>query len=475
MKVYGRFKPAAKLAAQPQMPLGILYIGAVLEQQGHEVAIIDGDVDQMGPLEIVSYVDQWKPDVVGISATTPVYPSADRILSHVKERHPHVTTILGGFHLTALPEQTMAESTADFGVYGEGEETVIELVAALEQGASVDSVAGILHRQDGIVHMNAPRVPVQDLDTIPFPARHLLRYQKYLWSVPGKGLKPVTTIMTQRGCPYQCVNCGVQTMFPKVRYRQTERIVDELEHIVTNLGVDHIQFSDDTLTLRPEKVLAMCEEIRRRKLKFTWEGYTRADRFSKELLKEMQDVGLVRLSFGVESGDQEVLDALKKGTTLAQYREAYECCNELGLETRCSVMLGNPFETRRTIRKTVDFICDLKVDQAYVNITMPYPGTALLDMARQGYGGLRLLTEDWTEYRRYGNAVMEMNDLTRQDLIRLQRSAYLRFYLRPSIIWKSLNRAGFKAAVKNAVGFASSMFNPLDPPPDRPDGDSPDS
>jgi radical SAM superfamily enzyme YgiQ (UPF0313 family) len=468
MNVYGRFKPAAKLAAQPQMPLGVLYVGAVLEQQGHEVAIVDGDIDQMGPLQIVSYVDQWKPDAVGISATTPVYPVARRILSHVKERYPHIATILGGYHLTALPEQTMAESAADFGVYGEGEQTAVELVAALGRRESVESIAGVLHRQNGILHMNPPRPPLPDLDTLPFPARHLLRYQKYLWSIPGKGFAPVTTIMTQRGCPYQCIFCGVHTMFPRVRYRRTERIVDELEHIVTHLGIHHVQFSDDTLTLKTDKVLEMCEEIRRRRLKFTWEGYTRADRISKEVLKEMKDVGLVRLSFGVESGDQGVLDAIKKGTTLEQYRQAYEWCNELGLETRCSVMLGNPFETRRTIQKTVHFICALKVYQAYINIATPYPGSALLEMARQGYGGLRLLTEDWAEYRRYGNAVMEVNDLTRQDLIRLQRNAYLRFYLRPKIIWRNLKRAGLKAAVKNAVGFASSLFNPIARPDSSP-------
>jgi len=308
------------------------------------------------------------------------------------------------------------------------------------------------------VHMTPPRPPLQDLDTLPFPARHLVQYRKYLWSVPGKGLVPVTTILTQRGCPYPCVFCAVHTMFPRVRYRQPEHIVDELEHIATELDIHHVQFSDDTLTLRADKVEAMCDEIQRRKLRITWEGYTRADRISRDLLARMKDAGLVRLSFGVESGDQRVLDAIGKGTTLEQCRQAYEWCESLGLETRCSVMLGNPFETRQTVQHTVDFIRSLKVYQAYINIATPYPGTALLDMARQGDGGLRLLTEDWAEYRRYGNAVMEVNDLTQQDLIRLQRQAYLQFYLRPPIIWKNLKRAGLQAALKNVAAFVSSLF-----------------
>ena len=462
MEVYGRFKPAAKLAAQPQMPLGILYLGAVLEQQGHQVTVVDGDVDQMGPVEVAEYVGRWQPDVVGVSATTPVYAMANRVLSRIKEEHPQTVTVLGGFHLTALPQQTMAESAADYGVYGEGEETIIELVTALEQGRDVDGIAGLLYRQDGDLCTNPPLPQIRDLDALPFPARHLLRYQEYRWSVPGKGLVPVTTIMTQRGCPFQCVFCGVRIMFPQVRYRQVEQIVDELEQIVTDLGIHHVQFSDDTLTLKADKAVAMCDEIKRRKLDITWEGYTRADRITKDLLKQMKDAGLVRLSFGVESGDQRILEAIKKGTSLEQYRQAYEWCDELGLETRCSVMLGHPFETRETVKKTVDFVCSLKIHQAYINIATPYPGTALLEMAREGYGGLRLLTEDWTEYRRYGNAVMEMNDLTRQDLIRLQKAAYLRFYLRPSIAWKNLKRAGLRAALLNATGFALSVFKPVE-------------
>ena len=134
MDIYGRFKPAAKLAAQPQMPLGILYLGAVLEQAGHRVAIVDGDVDQMGPLEIAEHVGRWGADVVGVSATTPVYAMANRVLAQIKAAHPGIVTVLGGFHLTALPQQTMAETSADFGVYGEGEQTILELLAAVERG-----------------------------------------------------------------------------------------------------------------------------------------------------------------------------------------------------------------------------------------------------------------------------------------------------------------------------------------------------
>ena len=248
-------------------------------------------------------------------------------------------------------------------------------------------------------------------------------------------------------------------MFKGVRYRSLKGIMKEIEYIINELGVSHILFQDDTLTLNKDKMVRMYKEIKKRNLKFTWEGYTRANLITKELLAMMKEAGLVRLSFGVESGNQRILDAIKKGVKLEDYRKAYQWCHELGIETRCSLMLGHPFETKETIKETMRFANSLKCFQAYINITMPYPGSELLDLAKKGYGGIKLLTTDWNEYRRYGNAVMEMNDLKRNDLIKLQKWAYKKFYLRPRIILYNLKRAGLKAALVNTLAFIRSVFH----------------
>jgi len=235
-------------------------------------------------------------------------------------------------------------------------------------------------------------------------------------------------------------------------------VMDEIELVVKKYGIKHIMFCDDTLTLNRDKVLDMCDEIKKRNLNFTFEGYTRANTIDKSLLIRMRDAGLVRLSFGVESGNQKILDAIKKGITLDQLKEAYRLCDELGIETRCSLMIGHPFETKKTIEETIKFVNkELKVYQAYINITTPYPGSELYDLAKRGYGGLKLLSDDWSEYRRYGNSVMEMNDLRVDDLIKLQKRLYMKFYLRPKIIWYNLRRAGLKAAFVNGIAFFKSM------------------
>ena len=172
----------------------------------------------------------------------------------------------------------------------------------------------------------------------------------------------------------------------------------------------------------------------------------------------MHSAGMKRISFGIESGNQDILNCIKKDVTLEEVRQAYEWCYELGIETRGSVMIGHPFETRETIKQTSDFIRSLKCYQVYVNISMPYPGSELFNVAKEGVGGLELLTEDWREYRRYGNSVMVMNGLTTRDLVSAQRNMYLKFYLRPRIILYNLRRAGFKAALVNVWAFVRSLF-----------------
>ena len=179
---------------------------------------------------------------------------------------------------------------------------------------------------------------------------------------------------------------------------------------------------------------------------------------TKEMLKKMKEAGLIRLSFGVESGNPDLLEEAKKGTNLDQIKKAYELADSLGIETRMSIILGLPFETEETIKRTIKFMKGLKCEQAYVNIGTPFPGTEYYDMAKRGYGGLKLLTEDWREYRRWGNAVININDLNRKDLIKWQRRALLEFYLRPKQMIYNLRRAGLKAAIKNAISFIRSFI-----------------
>ncbi|MCK4827524.1 radical SAM protein, partial [bacterium] len=201
--------------------------------------------------------------------------------------------------------------------------------------------------------------------------------------------------------------------------------------------------------------LAFCKAIHDAKLEFTWEGWTHAGTIDEEMLSAMKGAGLVRLSFGIESGDQEILKVIKKNVTLDQIRNAYRMSAKVGIETRGSAMLGHPYETKASAWRTIKFVRSIKeLKQIFLNIACPYPGTELYDYAVSGRGGMRLLTSDYSQYKRYGAPVIEVGDMNAKDLKRTQTLGLLYFYLTPSRIWYNVfKRAGIRAGLRNVGAF----------------------
>jgi anaerobic magnesium-protoporphyrin IX monomethyl ester cyclase len=457
-EIYGDFRPAARVGVLFP-PLGLLYLVAVLERAGHKVRIIDMEAELLDMDTLGKVVMTEKPDVVGVTCMTPLYRKACDIMDLVKRMDSGIKTLIGGPHPTSLPVETAMDcKSADFVVVGEAEETIVELLRHIGSGNGMSTLRGIVYRKNGKPIATPRRPLIKDLDSIPFPARHLIKQKEYLWSVPGRGIMPVSSMMTTRGCPFQCVFCSQRVIFGEtVRYRSNGNVMEEIREVYHKHGIKHLIFDDDTLGINRERTMEFCDMLIEEKMDMTWEGMTRVNVVSRELLKKMHDAGLNRLSYGVESGDQNILNLAKKGTTLAQIRKAYELADSVGIETRMSIILGLPGETKESVRRTINFMKSLNCKQAYVNIGTPFPGTEFYDMAKNGEHGLSLITGDWNQYRRWGNAVINVNDLKRDDLIKYQRKALLEFYLRPSQIVYNLRRAGLKAAVRNGLGFAKSF------------------
>jgi radical SAM superfamily enzyme YgiQ (UPF0313 family) len=306
-----------------------------------------------------------------------------------------------------------------------------------------------------IVH-NPARPLIEDLDKLPYQARDLVPMHKYRYPSPGKGLVPFIVMLTTRGCPYQCIFCE-KLEGTKVRYRSPENVVEEIETLHRNYGASFFQFNDETFILDHKRVHRICDMIIERKLDITWYCMIRANLATKELLQKMRKAGCVRISMGVETGNAKIMKILNKGATLDDYRKAYRIAKELGIETRGSFIIGNPYDTEETIRDTIDFAKSLHLDEAYFNIMTPYPGTKVYEMAKKGKG-LRLLTEDWSKYTRWGNAVIELPGLSREDLIRWQMKATRSFYLRPKKVWHQMTRMGIKDTVKAAPVYLEALF-----------------
>ena len=305
-----------------------------------------------------------------------------------------------------------------------------------------------------IYHGDAP--PLENLDEAPFPARHLLPNDKYFMGTPH-GRKLFSTLQMSRGCAFSCVFCANTLHGKRLRFRSLGNVMKELEWIVRETDTSHIYFVDDTFTVKRDFILSLCDEIERRDLRFTFECSTRANVWDEELAKRLQKCGLLRISFGLETVDPEVRKIIKKGVPLECYIEANKINNRLGIETLNSVMMGLPGDTRESIERTVDFLCHTRaVQHVTYNIAIPYPGTEMLKMAEAGEHGLKLVERDFSKYQRYGSGVMEVNGISPQELIQLQKRALLRTY---SCWWRVLpviKRFGLKTCL---VTFLSILFS----------------
>ncbi len=459
--VYGSFKSILKYGFL-NPPLGLCYLAAALKKAGHQAVILDCEAQGLNIAKILEIVRRERPDLIGVTATSPEFHNAVAVAAAIKE-HLDTPIVLGGTHVTIFQAEVLREHPCfDFGVVSEGEETLVELLENLSASAAYPRIQNLIFRGDGEVMANPLRPLIKNLDALAFPDRTRLANELYFRNVPKTGYQTTTAFMSSRGCPFQCTYCAVDRLpgGRKIRYRSAANVADEIEYIVRDLKIPHISFNDDVLTMNRERVFALCDEIHRRNLRFTWEGLSRADRVDREMLTAMKAAGFVRISYGIESGNPDILKLTCKGETHEQIIEAFRITREAGIVARGSLIIGLPFETRRTVADSFRFVNQLYgLDQVVINILQPYPGTQVREMILRGEGGSRLVADDLKELRRFGNASVAVNDLSVNRLIWLQKLGLLRFYLRPAILWRNFRLYHPKAFLLDGLAFFRALFS----------------
>jgi len=382
--------PPYPLEECPAPPLGLTYVAAAFEAAGAEVRILDYIVSRYTPEKFRAELDGFRPDVLGAGSVTLNFPGAAEIVCAAKRHDPGIITMMGGPHVSFDAENVLrCYPGIDLIVIGEGEATIRELVPHLGNRARWRGVSGIAFREDGRIVTTAPRGFIEELDELPLPARHLLPLSRY------QALGYPISIVTGRGCPYSCIFCvGRRMVGKKIRTRKAERVVDEIEDILS-YGLTRINVADDLFVSDGDKVRAVCGEISRRGLKFTWSAFARANTVDLETLKIMRETGCDSVSFGVESGNPEMLRRIRKGITLEMVRRAVDLCREAGLLCHTSFMVGLPGETAETLRQTGEFAGSLGALYGY-HFLAPFPGTTVREEV--GRYDLEILTDDWTRY-----------------------------------------------------------------------------
>lgn len=424
-------------AGRHEPHLGLASLAATLENRGMVPVVVDAKFEGMGFDHVMKKLVEAKPDLVGLTAFTPEIEDAASLARQVRKDIPDALVVIGGTHATILPARTMEEFLCfDFLVYGEGEDTLIELVMALEGKMALEQVKGLVYRSGGI-KVNPPRAGVADLDTLPYPAWHLFsKSARY-------------PLEASRGCPFKCKFC-CRVTGNKVRLKSPQRIVEEMERLCDQYEPEHITFNDETFGVNKKHAFELLDLMISRGIgrRVGWNVTTRVSEVTPELAMKLKQAGCTSLGFGIESGNQAILNAVGKGITLEQAEKAIAITKKAGLRTNAFFILGHPNETKETARQTIDFAVKLNPTRVAFGIMVPYPGTEIAKMVENGEGNYRKLSTKWSDYGKQAGNAVELNTITRAELEQLQTLAYLKFYLyRPSLSksMRLLREVGFRS------------------------------
>lgn len=414
-------------------PLGLMYVAAYAERNTeHQVEILDTQVERMDYAAIEHEIKRRKPDIAGIQTMT--FTLVDAILTAriIKRVDKEIKVVLGGPHVNIYPDETIAIPEVDYIVLGEGEIPFTDLIQNIGNTQKLKTIKGLVFREGEKIINTGARELSDNLDSIPFPARHLTPYHEY-YSLLAKR-SPITTIMTSRGCPYKCLFCDRPHLGKRFRARSAKNVVDEVEECV-KMGIKELFLYDDTFSIDRQRAIDICNEILNRGLDIGWDIRTRVDNVDKELLEKLKEAGCERIHYGVEAGTPEILKVLRKGITTEQVKKAFALTKEVGIATLAYFMIGSPGETKSQILESVEFAKKLNPDFVHFSVTTPYPATPLYDM---GLAGGQLKNDYWKEFAANptGDFVPELWEerLSREELLELLKYAYKSFYTRPRYI-----------------------------------------
>ncbi len=408
---------------EPNHPcMSIAYIAAYLRVKDVQVDILDCKLERLDFEKTIERFRKNKYDVVGFTSFTHDVHNVDILCEAFKRIDPNVVTVLGGVHVTAVPYDTLAAfPKLDIVVVGEGEYTFYDICEAVEnKNRDFSWVPGIFyHDQDGEIKINPIRMREQDLDKLPFPAYDLFPRAEKI------------QIITARGCPNFCSFCMSPYGRKIMRFRSLDNVMQELDWIINTIHPKVIRFNDETFSHDYDRATKMLNVIIERDYhkKVSFIISTRANKIDYELAILMKKANVSYLEIGVETGDKDIMIKTHKGTTVDQVSSAVRIAKKAGLTVGCGFIIGHPYETKETAKKTMDLMAELNPSVGATGIMVPYPGTEVYELAREGKANYKMLSYDWRDYNKQLGNALEMEGLNRKEMERLQAYGYLKLYI----------------------------------------------
>ena len=441
--------------------IALAYLAAALREAGGvEVTIIDAKLERLDFQQTLQRTLQVQPHVVGLTAFTNEIKPAAYLAALLKSRLPTAVTVVGGVHVTALPQQTLEEfGSFDIGVIGEGEATLAELCDALRNETPLGEVAGLVFRDRDKIVQTEMRPRILDQDAIPHPAWDLLPPAKEYW------------VQTLRGCPFNCVFC-MNHNGRVARTRSVSNVIEELEQLIDTYQPEIIRFGDELFTVNMERSRELMREMITRGIgkKIKWDCQTHVRYVDYELMKLMKEAGCYQVDLGIETGDETALRTLGKGTNMEMILQAAAAARKAKLPFGTFFIIGQPNETLASIKKTVNLAVKMNPQLPMIGLMCPYPGTEVSRMAAHGEGGYQLVSTDWDEYNKQIGGAIEFANLSRSQIEWIQIFAYTKVFLYNFRIWDFVKfaweyRKGAWEVLKKAITgktLADTLVRPDD-------------
>ncbi|MEK7232985.1 MAG: radical SAM protein [Elusimicrobiota bacterium] len=437
MTLEARYGGLARAGAM-EPPFGLCHLAAVTREQGYKTMIFDAEALGLSVEETTQEALRHKPNYIGLTATTPAIVSAARVAEKIKQAAPGVQVIVGGCHVTAVPEEALsAFPSFDIAVVGEGEVTILELLRCLDQAMIPERVPGLAFRLAGAVVRTPPRPLIKDLDTLPIPAFDLLPRLDRHYSVTAQSVDrfPAVSLITSRGCYAKCTFCDTSVTGNTMRGHSAAYVARLLKLVQQRYGIRCVMFEDDNFLAFRKRLKELEAHIEREHVDMTWSCTSRVDIAHRETLDLAKRLGCWQVSYGMESGSQKILDFYDKRITVSQSARALQMTQDAGLHTKGFVILGGPLETMETLEETRSFVTSAALDDISITYFTPYPGAAVWGVCEQ-YGSF---DRNWERLSCFEITFIPRG-LSRAVLEGQQRRIFREFYCRPRVLADYLRR-----------------------------------